>query len=314
MNDILKIDELVIELDNGKNKHILIDSVSINIPKNKITAIVGESGSGKTMTFLSVIGLLPEGIYVKSGDIIFDSCKIINLSEKDLRKIRGREIFYIFQEPMTALDPVFNIESQMIEILLSHNITDYSDAKKIALAALKEVGIEPTKIKSYPHNFSGGQLQRILIAMAIMVSPKLIIADEPTTSLDVVTQLEILNLLKNLTKQKNISIVLISHNIGIVYNYSDYVYVMYLGQIVEEGVTCDVVENPVHPYTEALINSIIKMGVKQKIKPIEGIPGEIYNLLDGCRFYDRCSYRIDKCKFKPPKKSRKGGYYYCWVK
>ncbi|MCX7641669.1 MAG: ABC transporter ATP-binding protein [Elusimicrobiales bacterium] len=314
MNSILSIKDLVINLKYGESKYKVIDSISIEALKGKITAVVGESGSGKTITFLSVVKLLPDSMCIESGEIIFDSIKILDLSERDLTKIRGKDICYIFQEPMTALDPVFTIESQMVEILLHHNLADYAKAKELSLKVLSEVGINPAKINNYPHNFSGGQRQRILIAMALLTIPKLIIADEPTTSLDVVTQLEILELIKKLSHEKNLSVILISHNISVVYNYSEYVYVMYLGQIVEEGETSCVIENPQHPYTEALLSSVVKLGFKRQIKPIEGIPPEINKWPNGCRFYGRCPYGQDKCKLKPPKKIRKGGYYYCWIK
>lgn len=313
MKYVLEIEDLKVSLIKDNNLYNILDNISLKVAHSNITAVVGESGSGKTITFLSVLGLISDELMLESGKIIFDNKNILNLSKEDIRKIRGKEITFIFQEPMTALNPVVNIEKQMTEILTEHNICNYKEALDKCRQALSDVGINPSRIKSYPCNFSGGQIQRILIAMSIVTNPKLVIADEPTTSLDVITQIDILNLIKRLTKEKSISVVLISHNISLVYNFSDYIYVMYLGQIVEEGETQKVIEKPRHPYTIALLNSIVKIGTKERIKPIEGVPPELTKWGSGCRFYGRCIYGIDKCSKKPPKKERESGYYYCWV-
>ncbi len=309
----LEIKNLRVNLVDGFKKYSVIDGIDLKVEQGKITAVVGESGSGKTLTFLSVIRLIPWVFEIESGMIVFDGKDLLRVSDSELRKIRGRKISFIFQEPMTALNPVVNIKKQMTEILTQHGIADYKTACEMAEKSLVDVGIEPFKINLYPHNFSGGQRQRILIAMALLSNPDLVIADEPTTSLDVVTQIEILNLLERLSRERKISFVLISHNISVVYNYSDYVYVMYLGQIVEEGKTDSVIENPAHPYTSALLSSVIKLGLKERIKPIEGLPPEIKDINDGCRFYGRCPFATDNCyNEKPPLKERKDGYYRCW--
>lgn len=313
MSFILEIRDLVVSFrENGKRYRIL-DSVSMGVKKGSITSVVGESGSGKTLTFLSVVRLLANNLEIEQGSVFFKSKDLLQCNEEELRKIRGVSISFVFQEPMTALNPVVSIEKQMTEVLTEHNICDYKKAKELSMAAFKEVGLEPLKITQYPHNFSGGQRQRILIAMALLTNPDLLIADEPTTSLDVVTQLEILNLLKRLTQQRELSVVLISHNISVVYNYSDYLYVMYLGQIVEEGKTSSIVESPKHPYTIGLLNSIVKLGSKDRFKPIEGLPPDVKNWPKGCRFYGRCRYGSSKCLEKPPKRERIDGFYYCWL-
>lgn len=314
MSYVLEIENLRVDLFKDKRFYNVLDDISIKIKKSKITAIVGESGSGKTVTFLSVMKLLPDDFLVRSGKILFGSINLLDLSEEEMIKLRGKDIAFIFQEPMTALNPVVNIEKQMAEILTQHKICDYNKAVEISKKALYEVGIDPSKIRSYPHNFSGGQIQRILIAMSFLADPKIIIADEPTTSLDVVTQIDILNLIRELTIRQSISVVLISHNISVVYNFSDYIYVMYLGQIVEEGETKKVIKNPKHPYTISLLNSIVKLGSKERIKPIEGVPPDLTKWSSGCRFYGRCPYGIEKCLEKPPKKESDAGSYYCWVK
>lgn len=313
MNSILSINNLVVTLNDNNKKYKILDSISMNISNGVVTAVVGESGSGKTLTFLTVMRLLSNNLEIECGSIFFNSKDIIKLDEESLRDIRGRFISFVFQEPMTALNPVVSIEKQMTEILTEHKICNYKMARELSINALKEVGIDPLKITQYPHNFSGGQRQRILIAMALLSNPKLVIADEPTTSLDVVTQIEILNLLRKLSNEKNLSVVLISHNMSVVYNYSDYIYVMYLGQIVEEGKTSSVIENPKHPYTIALLNSIVKLGSKEKIKTIEGLPPDVKNWSNGCRFYGRCKYGFSNCKDKPPKRERENGFYYCWL-
>lgn len=313
MKTLLDISDLSVSLYDGFNRYNIINDISLKIAEGKITSIVGESGSGKSLTFMSVIKLLPPSMKIDAGRIIFNGRDITEADESRMNDIRARHIGFVPQEPMTALNPVVNIEKQMVEVLVEHKLADYKTAFDRARKALIDVGIDPLKIKSYPHNFSGGQRQRILIAMAMMCEPELIIADEPTTSLDVVTQLEILNLFKKIVSLKKNSVVLISHNMSVVYNYSDYLYVMYLGQIVEEGYTDCVIENPSHPYTSALLNSVIRIGVKDRLKPVEGVPPELKNWNKGCRFYSRCPFRTDVCfNNKPPRKERKYGYYSCW--
>ncbi len=316
MKYILELNNLRINLiEEVGRKYNVIDGVNIKVEAGKITSIVGESGSGKTITLLSVMRLIPSVFEIESGSILFDGMDLLKISEDELRGMCGRRISFIFQEPMTALNPVVSIKKQMIEILTEHKITDYDTAYKLAKKALYEVGVDGEKIDLYPHNFSGGQRQRILIAMALLSKPDVVIADEPTTSLDVVSQLEILNILENLCREKKLSVVLISHNISIVYNYSDYVYVMYLGQIVEEGKTDSIIEEPHHPYTSALLSSVIKLGLKERIKPIDGLPAEIKDFNPGCRFYERCPFKTDICYTKkPPRKERKDGFYWCWNK
>jgi len=311
MEALLNINELSLDARINNKNYNIVNDVSVKVKKGEIVSIVGESGSGKTLTFLSTIRLLEKNLFIKKGEIIFENKNILNLDEKEIRKIRGKEISYIFQEPLTALNPVIDIETQISEVLIQHKICNEKQAREKVKEMLLKVGISPEKSKQYPHNFSGGQRQRILIAMALISNPKLIIADEPTTALDVITQIEILNLLKEIKEEKK-AIVLITHNISVVANYSDYVYVMYLGQIMENGKTYDVINNPIHPYTRLLLNSIITLDKKERLKPIEGYTPSIYEIPEGCRFITRCPYKLEKCKIQPPIRKKGERYFRCW--
>lgn len=307
--NILEIKNLSISLK--KSDLNIVNNISLKLEEGKTTAIVGESGSGKTITALSIIKLLPRELIIKSGEIYFNEKNLVKTDDSEMRNIRGKEIAFIFQEPLTALNPVVNIETQMTEILLAHNICSYEQAKKKSIEMLEIVGIPKEKIKLYPHNFSGGQRQRILIAMAMLTDPKLIIADEPTTSLDVITQMEILNLLEKIKYEKKLSLILITHNFSVVSNYSNYVYVMYLGEIMEYGKTDDIIENPKHPYTKALLQSIVKLEKTDRLISIEGTTPSIFNIPKGCRFITRCKYKNEKCIEPPPIRENNYGYYRC---
>ncbi|MEW6013114.1 MAG: ABC transporter ATP-binding protein [Elusimicrobiota bacterium] len=311
-NYILEIKNLSVQA-LIKDRHFnIINKINLSIPKEKTVAIVGESGSGKTITALSIIKLLEKNLKIKEGSIIFDSKDLTNLSEEQIRKIRGKEISFVFQEPMTALNPVVDIKTQITEILTKHNLCDEETATKKAKEILTELSIPSSKINLYPHNFSGGQRQRILLAMALISEPKLLIADEPTTALDVVTQMEILDTIEKFKKEKKLSVILITHNFSIVSNYSEYTYVMYLGEIMEAGKTENIVKNPRHPYTKALLNSVIKMDNKNRLKSIKGSTPSISETPEGCRFINRCDYADEKCAKSPGEKITESGYYRCW--
>ena len=311
METLLDIKDLSIDATISNKTYNIIKDVSIKVKKGETVAIVGESGSGKTITSLSILRLLEKNLSIKKGKIIFEGKNILELNEDEMRKIRGKEISFIFQEPLTALNPVVNIETQITEVLTHHKICDQKTASQRAKEVLERVGISSQKIKQYPCNFSGGQRQRILIAISLIAEPKLIIADEPTTALDVITQVEILNLLNKIKEQKR-SIILITHNISVVANYSDYVYVMYLGQIMESGKTYDVINNPFHPYTKLLLNSLVTLEKKDKLNPIEGQTPSVYEIPQGCRFITRCPYKTEKCNQEPPTKKKEERYLKCW--
>lgn len=282
-----------------------VDGVSFSINKGETLGIVGESGSGKSVTASSIMGLLQKPIgKVVDGEVLFEGRDLLKLKEKEMLRIRGREISMIFQDPMTSLDPVYTIGQQIIEVIKNHQKVSEGEAKRIAVEALNMVGIPEaeSRLSSYPHEFSGGMRQRVIIAMAIVCKPKLIIADEPTTALDVTVQAQVLNLLKDLQKQMETSILLITHNLGVVWDMCDRVMVMYAGKTVEYTDTKTLYNNPLHPYTLGLLNSIPKLSGDPD-KPLAAIPGTPPDLKlvgNSCNFHNRCSHAKDICREKVP--------------
>jgi len=281
-----------------------VDGVSFNLDSGKTFGIVGESGSGKSVTALSIMGLIPEPPGKVSGRIIFQGQNLTAMSEAQLQKIRGNDISMIFQEPMTSLNPVFTIGNQIMEAIVLHQKLNKKVAREKAVEMLNLVGISsPEKrIDEYPHQLSGGMLQRVMIAMALSCNPKLLIADEPTTALDVTIQAQILDLMQELRKQLGMAIILITHDLGVIAELVETVAVMYTGKIVEYGSTKNIFTNPQHPYTEGLLRSIPKL--KSQQKRLHAIPGSIPtpgNFPVGCDFYPRCNYSEDICRIKKPK-------------
>lgn len=252
---MLSIRDLSVRFFTANHPADVVRNVSFDIKPGKIFALVGCSGCGKTVTALSIMHLIPSHQGKVTGQIILDGREISLLSERQLRRVRGREISIVFQEPKSSFNPVYTIGNQITEVIRLHQGLDKKEAYKNAVELLRAVGISQPeeKIRQYPHQFSGGMLQRAMIAMAISCNPKLLIADEPTSSLDVTTEAEILDLLCQLQKDKNISILLITHNLGIVADRADYIAVMYQGQIVEQGKTQTILKNPSHPYTKSLL-------------------------------------------------------------
>ncbi len=287
--------------ENGISK--AVDGVNITINSGEIVGLVGESGCGKTLTALSILRLVPLPGRIVEGEIIYRSRDLTKISEKELIKIRGKEISMIFQEPQTSLNPVFTIGNQIIEALLIHTDISKKQAKEIAIEMLSKVGIkEPeTRFNQYPHQLSGGQQQRVMIAMALITKPFLLIADEPTTSLDVTVQAQILELLNQLQKEFNLSIFFITHDLSLMRNFANRICVMYAGKIIESAPVNTIFENPKHPYTKGLISALPKIKTKQKrLNTIPGLVPESYNLPAGCRFHPRCEYKIDDCSKVSP--------------
>jgi oligopeptide/dipeptide ABC transporter ATP-binding protein len=307
-----EIKNLSVDADFDGKRYNILNDINIKLSEGKTISLVGESGSGKTTLVLSVLMLLNKNLRITSGSIVFDDKNIVDMSDDELRDLRGKDISIVFQEPLTALNPVIDIETQMTEVLTHHHIALGNEAKRRAAEMIESVNIPRSKIKLYPHNFSGGQRQRILIAMSLITNPKILIADEPTTALDVITQIEILNLIKKFKEEKNLSVILITHNLAVVSAYSDYVYVMYLGEIMEAGRTINIIKNPKHPYTKALLESIVKIEKTERLKSIKGTTPSIFEIKDGCRFMTRCDYATEKCSNKPPVKQTEDGYYRCW--
>lgn len=284
-----------------------VDGVNFYIKPGETLGVVGESGCGKSVTSLSVLRLIqnPPGRILEGSEILFEGVDLLKLSEKEMRKIRGNDISMIFQEPMTSLNPVFRIGDQLEEVLLLHQGMNKSQARKKSIEMLSLVGIpRPEKVvDDYPHSLSGGMRQRAMIAMAIACNPKLLIADEPTTALDVTVQAQILDLIKELKDKINSSIMLITHNLGVIAETCERVIVMYAGKVVEEGSVYSIFEDPKHPYTIGLIGSIPSLETKGVHKKLESIPGVVPNPLNmpkGCRFSPRCNCAMDICKVEEP--------------
>ena len=274
--------------------------------------LVGESGCGKSVSALSLMRLIPDppGKTV-AGEISFQGQNLLTLSDSDMRRVRGKQIAMVFQEPMTSLNPVLSIERQLTEALELHMGMNKQDARQEAVRRLDQVGIpDPEgRIKQYPHQFSGGMRQRVMIAMALSCNPKLIIADEPTTALDVTIQAQILELMKDLSKQYGVSLIIITHNLGVVARYADRMNIMYAGKIIERGTAAEIYANPKHPYTVGLLNSVPRLDLprKEKLDPIEGQPPDLINLPQGCSFRARCRYAIDRCAEEIPELQAVGG-------
>lgn len=276
-----------------------IRGVSFHLDKGEAIGIVGESGSGKSVTSLSIMKLLQHPGKIVDGEITFKGQDIINMSEKEMQRIRGNEIAMIFQDPMTSLNPVYTVGNQIMEAIQRHQGLNKKEAKKKAIDMLRLVGIpSPEKrVDNYPHEFSGGMRQRAMIAMALSCEPSLLIADEPTTALDVTIQAQILELMKDLKEKVNTSIILITHDLGVVADVCSRIVVMYGGVIMEEGKTEDIFYHPKHPYTMGLLKSIprLDLGEKQRLVPIEGTPPDLLKPPKGCPFAARCPYAMKIC-------------------
>lgn len=304
MKDLMKIDHLSTYFVNGMDQVKAVDDVSLRVREGETVCIVGESGCGKSVTAMSIMGLVEEpGGKIVNGEIHFEGRDLLQLSKNELRTLRGNEISMIFQEPMSSLNPVLKIGQQIMEPLIVHQKLSKKDARNRAIELIEQVGISRAAqiADSYPHELSGGMLQRIMIAIAISSSPKLLIADEPTTALDVTIQAQILDMLRKFKEQSNMSIMLITHDLGVVAEMADYVIVMYAGKIVEEGEVVKLFQNPKHPYTQGLLKS--KPVINQRQDELYSIPGQVPNpleLTESCYFHDRCEHCMDICRTKRP--------------
>lgn len=288
-----------------------IDNVSFDIKKGESLGLVGESGSGKTVTALSVMRIVPIPGKILEGQIDFEGEDLLTKPENEMRRYRGPKISMIFQDPTSSLNPVFSIESQLTDIIMEHTDKAKADAKNEAAKLLQIVGLPESekRIAEFPHQFSGGMKQRIAIARALALQPELLFADEPTTSLDVTIQAQVLELLKSLRREFNMSLVMITHDMGIVAELTERVVVLYAGAVAEIANTNDLYKRPKHPYTEALLSAVPRL---DKRKVLEVIPGNIPNLINpptGCRYHPRCKYATDLCKAKvPPLEDAGGGH------
>jgi len=302
---LLEIDNLQTHFFTSAGVVKAVDGVSYTVDEGETVAVVGESGCGKSVTAMSILRLIPwpPGKIV-GGSIRFDGKDLLELDEEGIRNLRGKDIGMIFQEPMTSLNPVLTIGLQLTETLKAHTDISDADATARAVELLGMVGIsEPERrLEQYPHHLSGGMRQRVVIAMALSCEPKLIIADEPTTALDVTIQAQILELMKDLTKRLGVAMIVITHNLGVVARYADRVNVMYAGRIIESGTARDVYYNPKHPYTLALLKSVPRMDQARqaKLDPVDGQPPDLSMLDDGCAFRPRCRFATDKCAREYP--------------
>jgi oligopeptide transport system ATP-binding protein len=296
-----------------------VDDVSFELHAGETLGIVGESGSGKSVTALSVMRLVPPPGRIVKGEVRLKQRELTALTEAEMQEVRGVSIAMIFQDPMTSLNPVFRVGWQVAEPLLVHKGKDGTKALREAESMLGKVGIPNPKERSrdYPHQFSGGMRQRAMIAMGLTTMPSVLIADEPTTALDVTIQAQILELLRNVNREFGTATILISHNLGVVAGMCQRILVMYAGRIVESGPTADVFAHPKHPYTWALLKSIPRLDSdsRQPLRPIEGIPPDLIDLPGGCAFHPRCPFRIERCSQDRPSLERVGETQMaaCWV-
>lgn len=297
-NLILDVKNLIVRYETEDGIVKAVNGLNLQIECGKAIGLVGETGAGKTTTALSLLRLIPKPPGVEECDFMeIDGINMLNLSVKELEKVRGKDISMIFQDPMTALNPVFTVGDQIAESIHLHEDVSYVEAQRRAVGMLELVGIPGERANEYPHQFSGGMKQRVVIAIALACHPKLLIADEPTTALDVTIQAQVLELMKNLRKQYKTSLIMITHDLGIVAEICDEVAVMYSGNIVEKGTLEDVFNRTKHPYTEGLFNSLPNINNrKSMLTPIKGLMPDPTNIPIGCPFHPRCPYRNEDCK------------------
>lgn len=300
-NRLLNVENLHTSFFTPAGEVKAVNGVSYYVDRGEVVAIVGESGCGKSVTQMSVMQLVqsPPG-RITDGCVWFDGRDLLKLKNKEMQKVRGAEISMIFQEPLTSLNPVLKVGTQISEVIMTHTKCSKKRAWEIGTQALEEVGIpDPARrMHSYPFEMSGGMRQRVMIAIAVACNSKLIIADEPTTALDVTTQAQVMELLMSLVRKKGISLIVVTHNLGLVTRYADRIYVMYAGKVVESGTTRDLITFPKHPYTIGLLNSVPKLD-EQKDKdliPIQGTPPNLLRLPETCAFLPRCPYAGERCR------------------
>jgi peptide/nickel transport system ATP-binding protein len=303
MNVLLEVKDLHLEFRTSRGVHQALVGVSFEVQKGEIFGLVGETGCGKTVTGLSVLRLLPRSARIPQGQIAFDGNDLLQLSRKEMEAVRGGEIAMIFQDPSSSLNPVFTIGSQIERVVRQHLPMSSAEAHQHAAEMLEAVGLPDVKriLASYPHQLSGGMQQRVMIAMALSCRPRLLIADEPTTALDVTIQAQILRLLRDLQQKMDFSVILITHNLGVIAQTCDRLAVLYAGNVVESGTTRDIFNNPQHPYTRGLMNAIPKPGSRGKkmaaiLGTVPSNPGEVV----GCAFAPRCEFAYERCTLETP--------------
>jgi oligopeptide/dipeptide ABC transporter ATP-binding protein len=305
LTDVLEVRNLKTYFFTDEGIVKAVDDVSFTVPKGKTLGLVGESGCGKSVTAMSITRLVSPPGRIVGGEILLNGRDLLSMSEHEMRQVRGAQISMVFQEPMTALNPVLEVGFQIAEAVLAHGKVSKREAWSRAVEAMKAVSIPDAekRAKDYPHQLSGGMRQRIMIAMALVCHPALVIADEPTTALDVTIQAQILELLDSLREKYDLSLILISHDLGVIAEVAETVAVMYAGKIVEIGPAMDVFHNPKHPYTEGLLRSVPRLGSsvqkKDRLEVIEGMVPDLLHLPDGCSFAPRCHKRTVECTLSP---------------
>jgi oligopeptide transport system ATP-binding protein len=320
MGTLLQIKDLTTQFFTEEGVVHAVDGVTYDVQEGETLGLVGESGCGKSVSALSILRLIPHPPgKITNGEIFFEGEDLLKMDEEEIRHIRGNRIAMIFQEPMTSLNPVLTIGRQLTEALELHLRMDRSAATKRAAELLDMVGISSAaaRLSDYPHQFSGGMRQRVMIAMGLSCNPKLLLADEPTTALDVTIQAQILELMARLSRELGTAVVIITHNLGVVARYADRVNVMYAGKIIETASAAELYAHPRHPYTIGLLKSVPRLDEtrKDRLQPIEGAPPDLVNIPRGCSFAPRCTYKIDKCTEETPPLMQAGDKHYaaCWV-
>ncbi len=314
---VLAIENLTVELPTRRGTLTAVDGVSLTIAPGEVLGVVGESGAGKSLTGAAVIGLLEPPLRIAGGRVLLDGERIDDLPYEQLRRIRGKRIGAIFQDPLTSLNPLYPIARQLVETIRTHAEMTPAEARARALALLIEVGIPAAeqRLDHYPHQFSGGMRQRVVIALALCANPRLIIADEPTTALDVSIQAQIIALLKRLCREHNTAVMLITHDMGVIAETADRVAVMYAGRLVEVGPVCDVIGHPRHPYTVGLMNSIPVIGRHvERLTQIDGAMPRLNEIPPGCAFNPRCPSAFIRCRQeRPPLEASGTTLAACWL-
>ncbi len=308
MSPILTVSDLRVSFATDDGVVHAVDGVSFDVAPGEVVAIVGESGSGKSVTAQTLIGLTRASNARITGSVTFEDRELTELPDSELRRVRGEHIAMVFQDPMTSLNPVYRVGDQIAEMIRAHREVSKSEARARAVDLLRSVGIPnpERRVRDYPHEFSGGMRQRVMIAMALALEPEVLVADEPTTALDVTIQAQILQLIDSLNRDRNLSVVLITHDLGVVAELADRVLVMYAGQIVEDATLDELFYNPQHPYTWGLLGSIARLDEArpERLTQIAGAPPSLLNPPTGCRFASRCKYAFDKCTQPPTLESR----------
>ena len=304
---LLRVQDLWVRYRTRRGVVEALSGVSLSVEEGEVLGVVGESGSGKSTLGFAIIRLLPKSAEVK-GSVLLNGKELTSLPEEELRRIRGREVSMVFQDPYSSLNPVMRIGDHFVELMVEHGAASTrEEALEAAGELLERLGVPRERLNDYPHQLSGGQRQRVAIGLALILKPRLVIADEITTALDALVERQIIDLVKEVKKEYRTSMLFITHNMGLVAEVADRVAVLYAGKLAELGGVREVVSNPLHPYTEALLRSVPRIGGSKEVKPIPGEPPDMRSPPPGCRFHPRCPFAIEKCRLEEPPLVERGG-------